>query len=393
MARKPGRWRRLPMALLGCVMLTIGPASCSSPGSPASAGTPTSTATAAKPLKIGIAYGDTLVWKDDQDLAAGLDDAVYTGAGWIRVDLAWSDIQPDSATGYAWQGFDRVVAAARRRGLQVLPTLGYVPQWARRDSCASQDSCPPADPGLFARFAAAAAQRYAPQGVHTWQVWNEPNITIYWGPKADPAGYTRLLDAASKALRGADPAAVVLMGGLAAVHTDPAKGWLSQNDFLAAACKLGATTMVNAISYHPYTYPYLPSARTDFGTPWERISSTKDSLVSVLSACGTPNLPIWLTETGAPTNGPGEAADSPNAASNPTHVTEALQAAIAADAVPAAAADPHVAAVFWYTDRDTGQDADRANNELFFGLRRHDGSPKPSLDAFKAAVKETNPRR
>ena len=53
-------------------------------------------------LKIGISYGNSLMWSNDQDLAAALDDAVKLGAGWVRLDLAWDDIQPDNAYTYDW---------------------------------------------------------------------------------------------------------------------------------------------------------------------------------------------------------------------------------------------------------------------------------------------------
>ncbi|WP_329567453.1 cellulase family glycosylhydrolase [Kitasatospora sp. NBC_01266] len=359
-----------------------GPGAVTAGGSPVPSQAP---ADPGKPLRIGISYGDTLTWKNDQDLATGLGDAVDTGSKWIRVDLSWDDIQPDSPKTYEWQRFDRVLSAAKARGLEVLPTIGYTPPWARKASCASDDACPPADPNLFAAFAAAAAKRYAPQGVHTWEVWNEPNIP-FWAPAPDPAAYTQLLGDTSKALRAADPKAYILLGGLAAVSTGQDAGYVSQGDFLTAVCKLGANKMVDAISYHPYTYPYLPSAKTSFGTAMEDISSAPGNLVAILTSYGTPDLPIWITETGAATNGPGTVTDGTVITPQNTHVTEQYQATIAADTVRAAAANPHVAAVFWFTDQDTGQPSQKQQRSLFYGLRRFDGTPKPALEAWKDAI-------
>ncbi|MFJ1704444.1 cellulase family glycosylhydrolase [Kitasatospora sp. NPDC088346] len=337
-------------------------------------------------LHIGVAYGDTLTWKSDLGLASGLDDAVALGAKWVRVDLSWRDIQPDNPKNFNWPRFDRVVKAAHERGLAVLPTIGFTPAWAQRSGCARDDSsCAPADVDKFAAFAKDAAKRYAPLGIHTWEIWNEPNIP-FWAPKPDPAAYTELLKATSKAIRGADPQAYLLMGGLAAVGTDPAKGYVSHTEFLTEVAKLGGNRLVDAVAYHPYTYPYLPSAKTDFGTAFEDISSAKDNLMAVLEKYGTPGMPIWLTETGAATNGPGQASDGKTIPPNTTHVTEGFQAEIATDTVPAAAANPHVAAVFWFEDQDSGTDKDKGQRSKFYGLRRYDGTPKPAFAALRTSI-------
>jgi hypothetical protein len=354
------------------------------PGSwPQASASSTGGAGTRQPLAVGIAYADTLPFLSDQDLASALDDAVTVGAKWVRVDLSWEDIQPDSPSRYQWDRFDRVVRAARKRSLHVLAVIGYTPQWARSASCTAGQACGPADPATFAAFARQATTRYSAMGVHTWEIWNEENIG-FWAPHPDPAAYTRLLRATTRAMRAADPTATLLLGGLAAVPTNPKQNQVSQYDYLTAVAKLGALHLVDAVSYHPYTFPYLPSAKTDFGTAYEKISSSQNNLVSVLDKYGTPNLPIWVTETGAPTNGPGVASNGITIPPNTTHVTEARQAQIAADVVPASAANPHVAAVFWYADRDNG--TDRAYRSKFFGLRRIDGTKKPAFAAFEQSI-------
>lgn len=331
-----------------------------------------------KPLRVGIAYGHRLIGLSDKDLGAALDEAVDVGARWVRADLPWGDVQPSSPDQYRWSRFDRVVAAAAKRHLTLLPILAYTPPWARQPGCTS-DKCRPADPAVFAAFAAAAAARYAPSGIHTWEIWNEPNTRDFWKPRPAPAAYTMLLRATSRALRHEDPSAQVILGGLAAAHSQG--GSLSPADFLAAVSARGGNRLVDAVGYHPYTYPYLASDRTPWGTPWEDISG----LESVLSAHGTPGMPVWITEYGAPTDGPGPASDGrAGTIDATTHVTEQRQAAIAADVVRTAAVTPHVDALFWYSDRDLGTDT--TSRENFFGLRRADGSAKPAFSALRRAI-------
>jgi hypothetical protein len=69
------------------------------------------------------------------------------------------------------------------------------------------------------------------------------------------------------------------------------------------------------------------------------------------------------------------------------HVTEIRQAQIAEDAVKTAAADDGIAALIWYTYRDSGSDPN--DPESYYGLRRADGSKKPAYDALRQAIADS----
>jgi hypothetical protein len=120
---------------------------------------------------------------------------------------------------------------------------------------------------------------------------------------------------------------------------------------------------------------------------WSKIAATAPSLASILAGCTKPGTQtVWLTEYGAPTNGPGIAATIGHyhLALAPGHVDEALQAQMATDALTLARAAPSVGALFWYGYKDMG--TDRSDAENFFGLRRFDGSAKPAYSALAAAI-------
>lgn len=341
-------------------------------GSSASAkASASATSTPAHQLSFGIAYGSSLLSESSSALATSLNDAVAVGAKWVRTDLPWDLVQPSGPGSYNWQSMDGLVKAANARGLKVLPILLNPPYWARESACQSQADCPPASNTAFAHFAAAAATRYAPKGVHAWEVWNEPNIPI-WLPKPDPAAYEKLLVTTSKALRNADPAAFVILGGLAAVPTQASKKTVSAFDFLTAVAALGGTKYVDAVGFHPYSVPNLPSA----GAYFQQISSARDNLVAVLQKYGTPKVPIWLTESGAQVN------ESLNGQpSNPlSPAALQFQAAYATDLVKTVAANPSVGADFWFSDTDF------PGPNLYFGLHTTSGSPRPAFYALKAAI-------
>jgi hypothetical protein len=357
--------------------------------------------TSTSPLQIGISYGNVLPDMSPEALAAALDDAVGVGAQWVRLDLSWNDVQPDSPDRYNWSFLDRVVEATKGRRLNLLPVLAYTPTWARPTGC-STDKCAPSDPAQFATFAKAAVERYAPQGIHSWEIWNEPNLHGFWRPTPDAAAYVRLLSEATAAIKTADPSAVVMSGGLAStdmgaqllVPREPDSRDISDLEFLDQMCAAGASHIVDAIAYHPYTFPLLPSFRASQseGTSWNRIDYTAVSIRSLLTRYDSSSLPIVITEYGAPTGGPGKASDGTAASFGPDtdHVTESRQAAIAADAVRTAAATPTIRALIWYSQRDLGDD--RTTTENFFGLRRADGTPKPALSSFRSAAQELHRR-
>lgn len=354
------------------------------PPSPAGAARPTP-ASVGGPAAFGMSFGGTLARMAPSRLDAALDDARGLGVRWIRIDLPWTDIQPTGPDDWRWAPFDRVVRAARKRHLRVLPILTYTPAWARDAGCA-RFTCPPRGSAFFARFARAAVKRYAKRSVHTWEVWNEPNFAGFWsGP--DPARYGALLTRTTRAIRRADHSARVLLGGLSGAEPTWSKGSIGPREFLAAVCRTGACRRIGGVAYHPYTYPYLASDRTLWGTAWEKISWTTYSLRSVLREAGHPRMPIWLTEDGAPTGGGAITSGALlDLLSTADHVTEARQAQIASDAVRTAAGMPEVAALFWYTDQD---DPSASGKEAHFGLRRADGSAKPAWEAFRSAVAAT----
>lgn len=317
---------------------------------------------------FGLNYADELPAQSTSAIRQSLGDAVAVGANWIRTDLAWYRVQTGPGS-WDWSSFDRTVAYAKSRGLKVLAVLGQAPVWARDPGCAAQLWCPPARDADFAAFAARAAKRYPVDLVPAWEVWNEENTTAFWAGGADPAAYGALLKATAAAVRAAQPAARIVFGGLAV--SGSGKG-LSPHDFLLATARAGVLPDTDVIAYHPYSFPKPPSAAGVFAA----ISTGPNSLTAVLDRYGAGSTPIWLTETGAPV----DAAADPYTAKSVVEHAEQAQAAYVADVVNIATHNTHVKALFWFSDIDLP-----AQN-LYFGLRRADGSHRPSFAALTEAI-------
>jgi polysaccharide biosynthesis protein PslG len=86
---------------------------------------------------------------------------------------------------------------------------------------------PPADPDAVRRIFTAFVERYGPRGslwrerpnaprrpVRAWQVFNEPNIQLFWSVQPFERDYVTALRAAESGIHDVDPGATVVLAGL-----------------------------------------------------------------------------------------------------------------------------------------------------------------------------------
>ena len=331
---------------------------------------------------LGIAAGSSLPGLSNTELAARLDGIRATGATWVRLDFDWSLIQPESANVYDWSTYDRLVTALSSRHFAILAILDYTPSWARLSMCTTDSHCAPQNSGQFATFAAAVAKRYSPQGIHYWEVWNEPNNRSFWQPGANPARYVSMLRAVYPALHAADAHAYVITGGLSPQATG--NGAYAPYDFLQSVYTQGGKGYFDAVGDHPYTFPLTPDISTD--QAWAQMAAPTRSLRSLMVANDDGAKKIWITEFGAPTGGPGSIAtiQNPNLEAHPYVVDQALQAKILSSALQLYGSYPWAGPFFYYTYQDPGTDP--STNENFFGLVTAQGGRKQAYAVFKSAA-------
>ncbi len=178
--------------------------------------------------RYGISPGADILWLPEAELMQELDLYQSMGFGWIRLDFDWHSIQ-DRRGRYSWTATDRVVQAARERGLRVLAMPAYTPRWA---AVVDDPHSRPADMSAFARFVGAAVKRYRPLGIHDWEIWNEPNSRLFWLPRPDARAYARMLALTSRRIRVNDPEATIIAGALAPASTARNGSQISPIDFL-----------------------------------------------------------------------------------------------------------------------------------------------------------------
>ena len=144
-----------------------------------------------------------------------------SGAGNIRVAFDWRRAEPDENGPTSFADTDRLVSAAARRGLRVLPVVLWAPPWARRDP--GQQASPPR-PRPYAEFVAKLARRYGEGGtfwrgrrarpIRHWQIWNEPTVENFWTIQPFERDYVELLSRTRRAVRRVDSGARIVTAGL-----------------------------------------------------------------------------------------------------------------------------------------------------------------------------------
>jgi polysaccharide biosynthesis protein PslG len=284
----------------------------------------------------------------------------------VRVDADWAMVQPAGPRTFSWTRLDHVVSTARAAGMMVDLIIDGCPRWAALAGTARDSSPQPASSARYAAWAADVAARYAPEGVNTYEIWNEPNSALFWQPKPNPSAYTADLVAAYSAIKAVDPSAFVISGGLAPTVTKDSN--IGAIDFLKAMYADGAKGSFNAVGYHAYSFPELPDV---YDSGWSQMAQTNPSLRSVMISNGDRDKPIWITEFGSPSGGP-------------DGVGESAQATALTQAVGNVKATAWIGAFYYYTWKDEG--IDPRNDQDWFGLLTAGGSAKAAYRSLAAAI-------
>ena len=338
------------------------------PASPARNATATHTdGTGGGVRQFGMADPD-LLGESASTQAAQLAAMKAIGITEIRLDANWDWVQYGGQNTFDWSQLDQAVASVRAAGMSVDLIVDGCPPWAAVSGTSGDDSPQPASSAQYARWASDVAARYAPKGVNTFEIWNEPNSVAFWQPAPNPAAYTADLIAADKAIKKVDPSAFVLSAGLAPESNDGTD--INAITFLQRMYAYGARGYFDGVGYHPYSYPALPHTY-DSWSGWSQMSQTSPSIRSVMAANGDSGKRIYVTEVGAPSGGP-------------WGVGQTSQAAEFTQAIGAAKATSWIGGIYLYSWQDEGTDT--SNAEDWFGLLTAAGVHKPAYTAVKNAI-------
>jgi hypothetical protein len=174
-----------------------------------------------------------------------VDRIADLGIGYLRTDLAWSQVEQTPGD-YRFEPYDALLQALTARGMRAVLVLAY-----GNDLYGGGPPRTPEARRAFARFAGAAAARYAGRGV-LWQIWNEPNLFQFWGPEPDAVAYVALAQLTATAIRKADPGAYVIGPATGGPEFDLA--------YVEDVFRLGLVDSLDAVSVHPFGAAYPEAA-------------------------------------------------------------------------------------------------------------------------------------
>ena len=178
---------------------------------------------------IGITAEDTFA-QPGAYRSGQLNQQKAVGVGLFRQVFKWSDIEKTKGQ-YDFTFYDQYVIDAANKGITILPILLDAPAFraaALPSNAKANTSRLPKSNTDLGNFAALLIRRYGPKGsvwaghanarkyaIRSWQVWNEPNIPIYWGGRKPNAGnYVKMLAATARGIKKADRYAEVVTAGI-----------------------------------------------------------------------------------------------------------------------------------------------------------------------------------
>lgn len=212
----------------------------------------------------------------------------------LRIPFLWSELEQRRGR-YDFSSLDRTIGEAADAGVRVLPIVTASPAWMAGDP-----RVPPlggSKAAAWSGFLRALVGRYGPRGdfwqgreaarpIRRWQIWNEPNFSVFWR-RPSPRRYVELLRRSAAVIRAADPSAAIVAGGLA-----PVEGGLRPWEFLRRMYRVvGARKAFDLVALHPY-------ATSASGLEYEL-----RRVRQVMARAGDGNKSLLVTEIGVASGG------------------------------------------------------------------------------------------
>jgi hypothetical protein len=286
-----------------------------------------------------------------------------------RTDATWDWAEPNPpflhTHTFDWSRFDAIAGAFAKHGLRWMPVLAYSAHWAATNT--TDVHYPPKWNEDYATYVGEFAKRYGRGGsfwaehpelealpVIDYEIWNEPNGAWFWKPKPNPVRYGEMYLKARAAIKAADPDGKAIIGGIT-------------NDigFVAAMYNdnPGLAGHVDGLGWHPY------------GTGSADVLNNIRAARGVLLGVADPDVPIYVTELGWPTQGKhwNFLIEEPDRAKALETATDKLLRS-----------DCGVKTVVPYTWSAPEQDPDAI--EDWYGITHPDGTPTPSNTAYQRVI-------
>ncbi|MBI4319868.1 MAG: cellulase family glycosylhydrolase [Chloroflexi bacterium] len=251
----PG-WRRVRRTLLLTLLLGSFLAGCGGPAPQPKPALPNWAKTGSPDYALHV-----FLWGNGATTERDLANVKSAGFGWVKQRFEWRYIEGNGKGKFEWNEPDRIVEAIGKAGLKVIARVDNQPKWSRKDDL-FPGTGPPDNPADFVDFIYALAGRYKGR-IHAYEIWNEPNLAREWGNKQpNAAEYVAMLREANKAIKRADPTAIVITAGLSPTT---ASGAIATPDvaYLKEMYAVGARDHFDVLGVHGAGYKAPPEMSPD----------------------------------------------------------------------------------------------------------------------------------
>ncbi|WP_186806727.1 GH39 family glycosyl hydrolase [Priestia megaterium] len=268
------------------------------------------------------------------------------GVDYIRVDLFWNTIEKKKGH-YDFREYDKLNKILKENNIRPYYILSYSNNlYEKNNSIVTEQGR-----NAFGKYVKATVKRFKGQN-GIWEIWNEPNLEIFWNDQPSYKDYGLLVNSVAPIIKKYDQSGILVAPAISGI-SDASLEWLKQ---LFKNKKVVAS--LDAISVHPYR-----------NTKPETVLEDYVKLKGIIEDYGHRDLPIISGEWGYPVNTKTE---------NVT-ITEQKQAEFLSRMLLINASQ-NIRISIWYDWRNDGLDPN--NNQHNFGLLTHEYKPKQSYFAL-----------
>jgi len=148
---------------------------------------------------------------------ADLDMIKNAGFKYVRMDFSWSETEKTMGE-YDWSAYDELTKNLEQRGLSAIYILDYSNRLYEQEHVVLENgkqtkyiAAPASTKSMdaFAQWAAAAARHFKGKRI-VWEIWNEPNISVFWKPEPNVDAYSRLAKLTIRAIKAVDPQSLII---------------------------------------------------------------------------------------------------------------------------------------------------------------------------------------
>jgi hypothetical protein len=324
-----------------------------------------------------------------------------SGAGWTRIVINWSEIEPneplipDSPVFTNTQWYDDRLSMISQAGVKIIGVINGAPAWANGPEA---NLCPAITTDHvqeYQQFLNFVVRRYSqpPYNIHTWEIFNEADNTTEGRAVSHTCLgfysdiYAQVLSTSYQTIKVIDANATVLMSGIAYENWTEYPNGVFDRYFPDDVITQTVENNFDALNIHyfpdyhlewerwnpPANPPTCSRPPEDPGTPYDGsgidVIAKKNFFTNRMSTCFGVNKPIWLTELSEH----GVITDTGSLRNQAYYVLKGYSRGLAAG----------IKNITWFA---LGVPNDTYHQALLFP----DLSPKPAYYAFKTLVSQLN---